>query len=239
MKREDLKAKGLTDEQIDFIMDENGKDINAAKGDAAAIQTKLDQANTQVQGLQQQLADRDKDIQTLKGAAKDNEGINKKLTDLQAKYDADTKSLQQKLDDQRTEAAIDKAFANVPFASNLARKAAIADFKAKGYKLTDAGTFSEADSFIEALKKDDPAAFKTESKDENNDEKNKDNPSGGHPFGNGNSWVNDPQGNNLPRFTGQMTNQQQGGANPSTGGQNQPMTLSFNFVRKPPENGAK
>ena len=238
MKREDLKAKGLSDEVIDFIMTENGKDINAAKGDAAAIQTKLDQANTQVQGLQQQLADRDKDIQTLKDAAKDNEGINQKLTDLQAKYDADTKSLQKKLDDQRIETAIDKAFADVPFASNLARKAAIADFKAKGYKLTEAGTFSEAPSFIEALKKDDPAAFKTESKDEHKDENNKDNPSGGHPFGDGNSWVNDPQGENLPRFTHQMTNQQ-GGANPLSGGQNQPMGLSFNFVRKPPENGTK
>ena len=33
MKREELKAKGFTDEQIEYIMGENGKDINAAKAE--------------------------------------------------------------------------------------------------------------------------------------------------------------------------------------------------------------
>ena len=31
MKREDLKKQGLTDEQIDFVMAENGKDIEKYK----------------------------------------------------------------------------------------------------------------------------------------------------------------------------------------------------------------
>ena len=132
---------------------ENGKDINAAKAETASLQEKLNQANTQASTLQQQIADRDKDIQTLKDAEKANEGVTQKLTDLQAKYDADTKALEKKLEDQRIETAIDKAFADVPFASNLAKKAAIADFKAKGYKLAENGTFTEAASFIEALKR--------------------------------------------------------------------------------------
>lgn len=227
MKREELKAKGFTDEQIEYIMSENGKDINAAKADAAALQEKLNQANTQVTTLQQQISDRDKDIQTLKDAAKDNEGIAQKLTDLQTKYDADTKALEKRLEDQRTETAIDKAFADVPFASNLAKRAAIADFKAKGYKLGQDGTFSEAASFIEALKKDDPAAFKAEpSKDENQNE----NTNGGQSFGNGNMWLGNQ--NAQPRFTQQMGGQQPGA--PGAGGN--PMNLALNFVRKPPEN---
>ena len=32
MKTEDLKAQGFTDEQIKYIMAENGKDIEAEKG---------------------------------------------------------------------------------------------------------------------------------------------------------------------------------------------------------------
>ena len=229
MKREELKAKGYTDEQIEYIMAENGKDINAAKAETASLQEKLNQANTQVTTLQQQITDRDKDIQTLKDAEKANEGVTQKLTDLQAKYDADTKALEKKLEDQRVEAAIDKAFADVPFASNLAKKAAIADFKAKGYKLAENGTFTEAASFIEALKKDDPAAFKPEKPDENNGNSN-----GGQTIGNGNTWVGGQQNGTQPRFTQQMTGQQQGGA---PAGQNgtAPLGLTLNFVRKPPE----
>ena len=33
MKTEDLKEKGLTQEQIDFVMAENGKDVEAVKND--------------------------------------------------------------------------------------------------------------------------------------------------------------------------------------------------------------
>lgn len=233
MKREELKAKGLTDEQIEFVMGENGKDINAAKADLTDVQAKLNQATTQVTTMQQQLADRDKDIQTLKDAAKDNEGVSQKLTDLQAKYDADTKALEKKLEDQRIETAIDKAFADVPFASNLAKRAAIADFKAKGYKLADDGTFTEAASFIEALKKDDPAAFKTENHEDGNDGNN--GGTGGQPVGNGNTWVGGQQNGTQPRFTQQMTGQQAGTAPAGQNG-NAPIGLALNYVRKPPEN---
>lgn len=231
MKREELKAKGYTDEQIEYIMAENGKDINAAKAETASLQEKLNQANTQVTTLQQQITDRDKDIQTLKDAEKANEGVTQKLTDLQAKYDADTKALEKKLEDQRVETAIDKAFADVPFASNLAKKAAIADFKAKGYKLAENGTFTEAASFIETLKKDDPAAFKPEPKDE---DKGGENGNPGQQFGNGNTWVGGQQNNTQPRFTQQMTGQQAGSI---PNGQNgtAPMGLALNYVRKPPE----
>lgn len=54
MKREDLKAKGLSDEQIEFVMQTNGQDIENAKQSAAAtekaradgLQTQLDTLTT-------------------------------------------------------------------------------------------------------------------------------------------------------------------------------------------------
>ena len=37
MKRAELEALGLTKEQIDEVMEKNGKDVEAAKGSLAAV----------------------------------------------------------------------------------------------------------------------------------------------------------------------------------------------------------
>ena len=57
MKREDVKSKipGITDDQLDWLMGENGADINREKSARTAIQTELDatkaQLNTALDGL--------------------------------------------------------------------------------------------------------------------------------------------------------------------------------------------
>ena len=50
MKREDVKKQipGITDEQLNWIMQANGEDINREKSAAAALQTQLDNANAQL-----------------------------------------------------------------------------------------------------------------------------------------------------------------------------------------------
>lgn len=45
MKTEDLQAQGLSEEQIKFVMAENGKDINREKNRADGYKTQLDEAN--------------------------------------------------------------------------------------------------------------------------------------------------------------------------------------------------
>lgn len=54
MKREDVKKQipGITDEQLNWIMQENGADINREKSAAAALQTQLDNANAQLKTAQ-------------------------------------------------------------------------------------------------------------------------------------------------------------------------------------------
>lgn len=54
MKREDVKNKipGITDEQLNWIMQENGTDINREKSAATALQTQLDNANAQLKTAQ-------------------------------------------------------------------------------------------------------------------------------------------------------------------------------------------
>ena len=54
MKREDVKNKipGITDEQLNWIMQENGSDVNREKSAATALQTQLDNANAQLKTAQ-------------------------------------------------------------------------------------------------------------------------------------------------------------------------------------------
>lgn len=80
MKTEFLKELGLSQEQIDQIMAENGKDIAAEQAKAAAKDGELTKANETIKGLQETVKKYD-------GA--DPEQLKKSLADLQKKYDAD------------------------------------------------------------------------------------------------------------------------------------------------------
>lgn len=174
MKRSELEKLGLTKEQIDAVMEANGTDIEEAKKGVAekdAQITTLTQANaaqkTQIDDLNGQIKQRDVDIKDLQKKAEGNEAFQKQIGELQAKYDGDTKTLNEKLQQQQYDFAAERMFAGVEFASKLARSAAIADFKSKGYKMTDDGKgFVGADGYIDALKKDDPAAFVQPKEDE-------------------------------------------------------------------------
>ena len=54
MKREDVKNKipGITEEQLNWIMQENGNDVNREKAAATALQAQLDNANAQLKTSQ-------------------------------------------------------------------------------------------------------------------------------------------------------------------------------------------
>ena len=58
MKREDVKNKipGITDEQLNWLMQENGADINREKSADTALQTQLTAAQAQLKTAQEGLA---------------------------------------------------------------------------------------------------------------------------------------------------------------------------------------
>ena len=74
MKRTELEALGMTKEQIDAVMKINGDDIENAKAVNAAEITNLKAENDT---LSKQVKDRDKQIDTLKASAGDNEELKK------------------------------------------------------------------------------------------------------------------------------------------------------------------
>ena len=75
MKKEELTALGITEEQADKVLAMNGKDIEKHKKAA-------EDAKSQVTSLTQQLSDRDKDLDGLKAGAQNAEGLKKQLEEL-------------------------------------------------------------------------------------------------------------------------------------------------------------
>lgn len=75
MKRKFLEDLGLSKEQIDTILDENGKDITAAKGDLEEVKIKLTTTEGQLEKANLQIqAFKDMDIDGIKQSAADWEG---------------------------------------------------------------------------------------------------------------------------------------------------------------------
>lgn len=93
MKREELEAMNLTKEQIDAIMDMNGKDINSVK-------SKVDGAQVQLTKAQEAIAARDAQLEALKNSTGDVDQLKKQVEALQTanqeattKYEAQMKSI--------------------------------------------------------------------------------------------------------------------------------------------------
>ena len=86
MKREELEARGLTKEQIDFIMTQNGQDIENAKQNAAATE------KARADGLQTQLDTLTADLTSARNEAVTARDYKAKLDAADAKIKAFEKS---------------------------------------------------------------------------------------------------------------------------------------------------
>lgn len=93
MQRKFLEELGLNKEAIDKILDENSADIGKAKGD-------YDDLKKQLTASEDQIKERDKQLEELKKTAGDNAELLKQIADLQAennavreKHEADMKEL--------------------------------------------------------------------------------------------------------------------------------------------------
>lgn len=106
MTIEELKALGLTDDQIKKVMASHGQSLNAAKDKTKAD---LDAKTAEVDNLNKQLKDRDKDIKNLKKSSGDNEELSKQLSDLQEKYKTDTANLNEQLAKTKLNGALAEA----------------------------------------------------------------------------------------------------------------------------------
>ena len=117
---------------------------------------KFDALETTITDLREQLADRDKDIATLKKSTGDNETLTKQLTDLQDKYKTDTEALQSKISQNALNAALDLGITQAKGKNAKAVKALLDTSK---LSLKDDGTVDGLDTALEALKQSDGYLF--------------------------------------------------------------------------------
>lgn len=100
---EDLK---LTKEQVDSVMKINGEDIENAKSGTASEVKNL---KTEVESLKTQVSDRDKQLETLKASAGDNEALTKQIADLQAENASAKEAHESEMNQLKVDFAVEKA----------------------------------------------------------------------------------------------------------------------------------
>ena len=149
MKTEDLKEQGLTDEQIQYIMKEYGKDVKKLQKDNETLTADRDNWKSKAETAEE----------TLKGFdGIDPEQIQKDLKEWQKKAEDAEKDYKEKLYERDFANALGKEFENIKFSSEAAKKQIMNDVKAAGLKLHD-GKILGLNDLIAQMKESDATAF--------------------------------------------------------------------------------
>lgn len=106
MKRKELEDLGLSKEQADAVMKINGADIENAKSVSAAEITNL---QTEIEGLNGQVKERDKQLEDLKKSAGDNEELQKQIEQLQTDNATAKANHESEMNQLKVEYAVEKA----------------------------------------------------------------------------------------------------------------------------------
>lgn len=156
MTREELKALGLTDEQIEKVMASHGKAINASKEKA----DKVEGLESQIADYKQQIKDRDKQIEELGKSAGDNKELLEKIEQLKEENTQATTELQEKLDKQAFDYSLDKALTKAGVRNAKAVKALLDTEKIK----LDGESLLGLDDQLKEIKKSDAYLFDLDDK---------------------------------------------------------------------------
>lgn len=108
MKRSELEALGLNKEQVDAVIKINGDDIENAKKTA---ETEAQNVQAEVDSLKGQVKERDKQLETLKAKAGDNEELAKQIADLQAENKTAKETHEAEMTKLKVDFAVEKALA--------------------------------------------------------------------------------------------------------------------------------
>ncbi len=101
MKKEELIAKGLSEEQAKAVMD-----IYTEEMKGYIPKSRFDEVNTAKADLEKQVSDRDKQLQTLKAEAKDSEDLQTKITELENANKKTKKDYEDRIRDMKLTSAI-------------------------------------------------------------------------------------------------------------------------------------
>lgn len=157
MTREELEKLGLNGDQIDGVMKLKGSSINDTQKEIETLKKQITTLTTEKETLTKQIDDANKEIQSYKDM--DVDSIKKSAEDWKAKYEAETKELNDKLEKQTYDYKIKEAVQGINFSSKAAKTAFINDLSQKGLKLENDKLLG-FDDYLKTYKETDPDAFK-------------------------------------------------------------------------------
>ena len=172
MKREFLKSiEGLTDEAIDKIIAENGKDIEATKvktGQATEkVTQELENLKSELESNKQTLEQANAQIEKFKGL--DVEGVKAQAEEWKNKYSelennakAEREANEKQLADQQYDFKVNEYVSGQKFTSEFTKKAYMAELKAQGFKLDKDGSLLGANEYTEKFKTENQGVFMAE-----------------------------------------------------------------------------
>ena len=157
ISRDKLLQIGLSNEQMEKIIALHGADIEELKAKSdELINSKTEELKKANESLQSQIAERDKDLKTLKKQAGDNEELSNQFKELQSKYKQDTENLTKELQQTKLNSAVDSALGKAKVRNSKAAKALI---NMDEVKLNDKGEVEGLDDQISSLQKTDGYLF--------------------------------------------------------------------------------
>ena len=149
MKTEDLKAQGLTDEQVNFVMAENGKDLKKLQKENENLTHDRDTWKEKAETAEA----------TLKGfEGVDLETMQRELSDWKKKAEDAEKNAQAQIYERDFNDALKTELESVKFSSEAAKRAIMAEIKESGLKLKD-GKILGLNDLISQMKEKDASAF--------------------------------------------------------------------------------
>ena len=210
------EPKAMTYAELEAAIDADKKiQVVDVKAGGYVAKEKLDAKIIELDGVKQQLADANTEINSYKEM--DIDGIKKAAKDWEDKYNHDTQELNDKLAAQNRSHAEEMFLSGYNFTSKAARKGVLDELRSKKFQLDDNGTFLGAKEFMSSLMEDEDykGAFVTENKN----------------TGEGGSGEGDQGGQKpTPRFS-------QGAGQGNQGSQNPFLSAGFGFTRiRQPEN---
>lgn len=163
ISREKLIKIGLSNEQMEKIVALHGADIEELKAKSdELINSKTEELRKANESLQSQIAERDKDLKSLKKQAGDNEELGNQLKELQGKYKHDTENLTKELQQTKLNSAVDSALGKAKVRNTKAAKALL---NMDDIQLNDKGELEGLDNQINSLQKSDGYLFDQGSKE--------------------------------------------------------------------------
>lgn len=101
MTKNELLALGITEEQAQKIMDDQGKNF--------VLKTRFNELNESKKALDTQIAERDKQLETLKKSAKDSEELQKQIADLQSANKTQKDGFEKQIQTMKIDNAVNSA----------------------------------------------------------------------------------------------------------------------------------